>query len=77
MGKGVFIPWIEGQNTMGKGPYTMGRSVEIPWEGWSKVPSLVGSEYHGYRGQHTMGRGVKIPWISGSYTMGRGSKCYG
>jgi hypothetical protein len=46
MGKWVFISWIGGQNTMGRGRYTMGRCVDIPW--------VWGSKYHGY--------GVDIPW---------------
>ena len=42
MGKWVFIPWIGGQNTMERGRYTMGR------------------------GSNTMDRGIKIPWVWGS-----------
>ena len=35
------MPWIGGQNTMGRGgQYTMGRRVDIP--------SVVGSIYHGH-----------------------------
>ena len=45
-GKWVFIPWIGGQNTMGRDRYTMGRCVDIPWE----------------EGQNTMGMGVDMPW---------------
>jgi hypothetical protein len=46
MGKWVFIPWIGGQNTMGRGRYTMGRSVDMPWVG---APYTIGrgSKYHG------------------------------
>jgi hypothetical protein len=70
MGKWVLIPWIGGQNTMGRGRYTMGKVVDIPRVG----------------GQNTMdGEGVKIPWIEGSkyygyggrYIMGRWSKYHG
>ena len=61
MGRGIDIPWVGGQYTMGwwgrytsgrMVPYTMGREVKIPWVG----------------GQNTMGRG--------KYSMGRvrGSK---
>jgi hypothetical protein len=47
----VDIPWLGGQNTMGKGDQnTMGNSVNIPWA----------------EGQNTMGRGDKTPWVSGS-----------
>jgi hypothetical protein len=47
----VDIPWLGGQNTMGKGDQnTMDNSVNIPWT----------------EGQNTMGRGDKIPWVSGS-----------
>ena len=47
----VDIPWLGGQNTMGKGDQnTMDNSVNIPWA----------------EGQNTMGRGDKIPWVSGS-----------
>ena len=41
MGRGVNIPWVGGQNTMGRG-------VDIP--------SLRGSICHGQGGQNTMGR---------------------
>jgi len=47
MGMWVDIPWVGGQNTMGKGNQnTMGKWVNIPWAGG---------------GQNTMGRGVKTP----------------
>ena len=53
MGRRVKIPWIGGQNTMGRGVrYTMGSGVKIPW---------IGS-------QNTMGRwfDIHVPWIGGS-----------
>jgi hypothetical protein len=47
MGREVGIPWVGGQNTMGRGsiyhgyggPFTIGRGVKIPW--------VSGSLYHG------------------------------
>ena len=39
MGKWVFIPWIGGQNTTGRGRHTMCKIVDILWVG--------GSKYHG------------------------------
>ena len=45
----VDIPWLGGQNTMGKGDQnTMCKWINIPWAG----------------GQNTMVRG-KTPWVSG------------
>ena len=56
MGKWVFIPWIGGQNTMCRGRYTMGTIVDIPW--------VSGSKYHGWGGgQNAMDREDKIPWV--------------
>ena len=50
MGKGIDIPWVGGQNTMGKGEQnTMGKWVNIAWAG----------------DQNTMGSEVKTPWVSG------------
>ena len=71
MGKWVFIPWIGGQNTMGRGRYNMGRGVKIPWMGrGDKIPWIGGSKYHG-GGQNTM-MGVDISWGGGQNTMGSG-----
>ena len=44
------MPLVGGQNTMGRGRYTMGRSVDIPWVG----------------GQNIIGMVVDIPWVMGS-----------
>ena len=48
MGRGIDIPCVGGQNTMG-------REVKIPW--------IRRSNYHRLVVQYTMGRGFKIPWI--------------
>ena len=56
MGKCVFIPWVGGQNTMGR------RSI---YHGYGVHLSLVGV-------QNTMGKWVFIPWIGSQNTMGRG-----
>jgi hypothetical protein len=40
----------------------MVRVVKIPCIR-GKIPWIVTSIFHGYRGQNTMGRRVKIPWI--------------
>ena len=41
MDRGVDVPWVGDQNTMGRGQNTMGRGVDISWGG----------------GQNTMGSG--------------------
>ena len=47
MPMGVDIPWLWGQNTMGKGDQnTMGKSVNIPWAG-GQIPWVGGTKHHG------------------------------
>ena len=47
---------------MGRGRYTMGKIVDIPWVGGVNIPWI--------GGQNTMDMGVDIPWLGGS-------KCHG
>ena len=51
MDRGVSIPCVRCQNSMGRG-------VNIPW--------IVGSRYHGYGVGDIMCRVIKIPWLRGS-----------
>ena len=62
MSMGVDIPWLGGQNTMGKGDKTtMGKWFNIPWaEGQNTMGSGI------YWGQNTMGKWVFIPWVGWS-----------
>jgi len=55
MYRGFDIPWVGGQNTMGKGinipsiggvRYSMGLRVKIPWVG-SDIPWIAGLICHG------------------------------
>ena len=62
---------------MGRGRYTMGRRVNIPWLGdtipWVrgiKIPWVSGSICHG-QGVGIPWVGGKRPWICGRHTMGR------
>jgi hypothetical protein len=57
MGKGVKIPSIGVQNTMGMRSIYHGEVVKIPW--------VVGSKYHGYVGI--------IPYVGVQNTIDRGS----
>ena len=46
MGRGVKLPWVGGQNTMGKWVFIPWIEVKIPWKGVD-IPWVGRSKYHG------------------------------
>ena len=54
MGRGINIPWIADQ-------YTMGRVFDTPWVRCSKYHMYEGRYTMAREGQYTMGSGLDIP----------------
>ena len=72
IGRGLDIPNIAGQNTMGRGPIYHGQGFRNTICKGSEIPWVGGSKYHRQGALYAMCRGFNVPWTWDLIYQGQG-----